>query len=126
MMELMAAGARATPEDASAFGRGTPRGAWAVLHASLLTGSGDDEVAVSVEPVTGETLIGLLLVAYGLTERERDICREVMAGYSTADIAARLFISALTVQDHLKSVFAKVVRSRGELVAHLRPVGQGA
>ncbi|WP_418607785.1 LuxR family transcriptional regulator [Georgenia sp. SUBG003] len=26
MMELMAAGARATPEDASAFGRGTPRG----------------------------------------------------------------------------------------------------
>ncbi|WP_418607787.1 helix-turn-helix domain-containing protein [Georgenia sp. SUBG003] len=77
--------------------------------------------------MTGETLIGLLLVAYGLTERERDICREVMAGYSTADIAARLFISALTVQDHLKSVFAKVgVRSRGELVAHLRPVGQGA
>jgi hypothetical protein len=28
----------------------------------------------------------LLLAAYGLTSRERDICREVIAGHSTADI----------------------------------------
>jgi DNA-binding CsgD family transcriptional regulator len=47
-----------------------------------------------------------------------------MAGRSTADIAAHLFISVNTVQDHLKSIFAKVaVRSRGELVARLRPSG---
>jgi DNA-binding CsgD family transcriptional regulator len=71
-------------------------------------------------------VVGLLLVAYGLTSRERDICREVIAGHSTADIAGRLFVSAHTVQDHLKSVFAKVgVRSRGELVARLRPDGPG-
>ena len=50
------------------------------------------------------------------------MCREVIAGRSTADIAASLFISVNTVQDHLKSIFAKVdVRSRGELVARLRP-----
>ena len=61
-----------------------------------------------------------------MTARERDVCREVIAGHSTADIAARLFISAHTVQDHLKSVFAKVgVRSRGELVARLRPEDPG-
>lgn len=50
----------------------------------------------------------------------------MIAGHSTADIAGRLFISAHTVQDHLKSVFAKVgVRSRGELVARLHPRGGG-
>jgi DNA-binding CsgD family transcriptional regulator len=59
-----------------------------------------------------------------LTSREQDICHEVIAGHSTPDIAGRLFISAHTVQDHLKSVFAKVgVRSRSELVARLRPDG---
>ena len=55
-------------------------------------------------------------------QREREICSEVIAGHSTADIAGRLFISRNTVQDHLKSVFGKVgVRSRGELVARMRP-----
>jgi DNA-binding CsgD family transcriptional regulator len=63
-------------------------------------------------------------VADGLTAREREVCREVIAGHSTADMASRLFISSNTVQDHLKSIFAKVgVRSRGELVARLRPDG---
>jgi len=63
-----------------------------------------------------------MLAAYGLSPRERDICGQVIAGYSTAEIAAHLFISAHTVQDHLKSIFAKAgVRSRGELAARLRP-----
>jgi len=93
-----------------------------VLEASLLIGGDEDQVAVTIEPVNGDHLLGLLLTAYGLTVRERDICREVIAGHSTADIATCLFISANTVQDHLKSVFGKVgVRSRGELVARLRP-----
>ena len=66
--------------------------------------------------------MSLLMMAYGLTAREREICSEVIAGYSTADIGGRLFISSNTVQDHLKSIFSKVgVRSRGELVARLRP-----
>jgi DNA-binding CsgD family transcriptional regulator len=66
--------------------------------------------------------LGLLLAAYGLTARERDLCREVINGGSPSEIAGRLFISSNTVQDHLKSIFAKVgVRSRGELVARLRP-----
>ena len=47
---------------------------------------------------------------------------EVMAGRSSKEIAARLYISTHTVQDHLKAVFAKVgVSSRRELVACLRP-----
>jgi DNA-binding CsgD family transcriptional regulator len=124
MMQVMAVGARAAASGGFRARLRDARGQWAVLQASPLIGGDDDQVAVAIDPATGDQLIGLLLVAYGLTSRERDICREVIAGHSTADIAGRLFISANTVQDHLKSVFSKVgVRSRGELVARLRPDG---
>ncbi|MDX2970401.1 helix-turn-helix domain-containing protein [Kribbella solani] len=77
---------------------------------------------MTIEPASGRHLVGILLAAYGLTAREREICLEVMTGHSTAAIADRLSISPHTVQDHLKAAFTKVgVRSRGELVATLRP-----
>ena len=124
MMHVVAGGARTSTSGGFRARLRDAGGHWAVLEASLLIGGEEDQVAVTIEPVNGEHLLGLLLTAYGLTARERDICREVIAGHSTADIAARLFISAHTVQDHLKSVFGKVgVRSRGELVARLRPNG---
>ena len=65
-------------------------------------------------------LTDLLLSAHGLSAREKEICHQVLVGRSTSEIAAALFISANTVQDHLKSIFAKTgIRSRRELVAHL-------
>ena len=58
--------------------------------------------------------------SYGLTNREREVTRLVARGLSTRTIAARLYLSPWTVQDHLKAIFGKVgVRSRGELVARL-------
>jgi DNA-binding CsgD family transcriptional regulator len=97
-------------------------GGWILLRASRLIGEDDRETVVTVERASGDELLGLLFAAYGLTAREREVCHEVVAGRSTSDMAARLAISAHTVQDHLKSVFGKVdVRSRGELVAKLRP-----
>ncbi|MDX3004681.1 LuxR C-terminal-related transcriptional regulator [Kribbella solani] len=100
----------------------TATGGWAVLQGSRLIGDGEDEVVVTIEPASGRHLVGILLAAYGLTAREREICLEVMTGHSTAAIADRLSISPHTVQDHLKAAFTKVgVRSRGELVATLRP-----
>lgn len=99
------------------------RGQWTLMRASTLVGADDDDqVAVSIEPALGEQLLGLILAAYDLSPRERDVCRQVIAGHPTSLIAAHLFVSTNTVQDHLKSVFAKVgVRSRGELVARLEP-----
>lgn len=121
MMQVMLAGARAGAAGGFRARVRDAHGEWALLHASPLLGDGDDSVAVVVEPATGEQVIGILAAAYALTAREAEVCREVLAGYSTADIAAHLFISSNTVQDHLKAVFAKVgVRSRGELGARLR------
>ncbi|MCE3275186.1 MAG: transcriptional regulator, LuxR family [Propionibacteriaceae bacterium] len=60
-----------------------------------------------IEPASGDHLISLLFAAYGLTAREREICRKVIAGHSTGDIAERLFISSNTVQDHLNQCSAR-------------------
>ena len=122
MMRLMTVGARGAPSGVFRARLRDARGQWAFLQASPLIGGEEEQIAVSIEPAAGDQLVSLLLAAYGLTARERTICQEVIAGHSTSDIAGRLFISANTVQDHLKSIFSKVrVRSRGELVARLRP-----
>jgi DNA-binding CsgD family transcriptional regulator len=124
MMQVMASGARTASSGGFRARLRDAYGQWAILQASQLIGADQDQVAVTIEPASGDHLMSLLFLAYGLTVREREICREVSNGHSTSEIAGRLFISSNTVQDHLKSIFGKVgVRSRGELVARLRPDG---
>lgn len=120
VMRAMAATVRSAPSGSFQGRLRDGSGRWVVLRASQLVGSDDPQVAVALESATGDELVGLVLRVYGLSAREGEVCRDVMAGYSSAEIAAHLFISTNTVQDHLKSVFAKVgVRSRGSLVARL-------
>ncbi|SFW80345.1 helix-turn-helix transcriptional regulator [Amycolatopsis australiensis] len=120
LVRAVVAGARAAATGSFRARVRDARGGWLVLQASRLVGAEDDETVVTVARASGADLLGVLLAAYGLTARERDVCREVLAGRSTSDIAGRLGISAHTVQDHLKAVFGKVdVRSRGELTAKL-------
>jgi len=98
----------------------TRGGQWLVLHASRLTGRGAAEIAVIMEPAPPGELAPLLLPAYGLTRREDEVAQMVLSGTATAGIAAKMRISEYTVQQHLKSVFAKIgVGSRRELVARV-------
>lgn len=102
-------------------------GTWVVLHGACLTSTGDRRIAVIIEPANPGRLYPLLMSAYGLTEREKDITKLVLQGASTSQIAADLVLSAHTVQQHLKSIFDKTgVHSRRDLVgkvffAHYEP-----
>lgn len=95
----------------------TRSGRWLLLHAAAL----DDEarrVAVTLEPADPIKLAPLVMEAYGLSGREQEVVALLLRGRSTREISETLFLSAHTVQDHLKSIFTKVgVRSRRELVS---------
>lgn len=117
MLRAAAAGARSGTFTARVR---DAHGGWILLEASELLSDEAGETAVTISRASGADLLGLLLKAHGVTSREEDVCHEVLAGQPTSGIAARLDISPYTVQDHLKSLFAKFgVRSRAELVARL-------
>lgn len=98
----------------------TRSGRWIVLHASRLSGpdTGGDQIAVIIEPAAPTEVAGVIMRAYGLTERERAVTHLLCTGRSTAQITAELWISPNTLQDHLKSIFDKTgVHSRREVMA---------
>ncbi len=97
-------------------------GRWFSIHASVLQdGRGQaGPVSVVFEPATATQIVPIIVEAYALTPREREVTECVARGHTTAEIATRLRLSAHTVRDHLKAIFTKVdVSSRGELVAKL-------
>ena len=101
------------------------QGRWVLLHASAMSspavdGPGGDTVAIVIESARRAEVASIIIDAYSLTPREREVLAAIARGASTAEIAAELFLSVHTVRDYVKTVFEKLgVSSRGELVARL-------
>jgi len=114
----VAARAREPEAVGPAYARAQARsGAWFSLHASRLD---DARTAVTVSPARSVEIAPLVVDAYGLTARERQVLQLVTRGLSTSEVAAALWVTPYTVQDHLKSIFEKTgARSRRELVGRL-------
>ena len=81
---------------------------------------GDGDVLVS--PKIASSMLGELRSPAGtkespLTKRQEEILQQVADGCTTAEVAARLFISTKTVKNHLASIYAKLdARDRTQAV----------
>jgi DNA-binding CsgD family transcriptional regulator len=94
-------------------------GVWRRITASPMQGD-SGAVAVMIEPARAADLTPILLESYGMTDREIEIVVLLARGLATKDIASEMSISAHTVRDHIKAVFAKTgFTTRGELVARV-------
>lgn len=81
---------------------------------------GGQRLSLVIEPVAPYELAEVIAEAYGLTPREREVARLVVAGSSNPEVAAALSIALTTVQDHVKNLYAKLgVGSRHELTARM-------
>ena len=95
-------------------------GIWLTCRAARMgrRPSTEDDIAVTIEKTPPSSRVALFCRAFGLTAREMELVGHVVTGSDTREVAARMFLSQLTVQDHLKSVFAKTgSRSRLELTS---------
>ena len=98
----------------------TRSGVWLLLYGTKLSGGDGGRTAVIIQPATPTEVAPLVALAYGLTERERQVTRLSLQGQSTKQMALALGVSPYTVQDHLTSIFDKTgVRTRGELVGQI-------
>lgn len=102
----------------------TPGGQWLVLWGAALSSAGSavpaGSIAITIEPARSGEIAPLLMQAWGLSRREREVASLVLDGLDTDEIAAELFISPHTVRDHVRSALDKVgVRSRRHLVSAL-------
>jgi len=94
-------------------------GIWLTLRAARIGEAGTDrDIAVTIETTSPVERLDLFIRAFGLSGREGELLSRLTAGADTRGVAAAMFVSEHTVQDHLKSIFAKTgAQSRRSLLA---------
>jgi DNA-binding CsgD family transcriptional regulator len=96
-------------------------GTWTLVRAAPLTGPQvDGGYAITLQTAPAADLTPVLMPAWNLTPREREVATLIIEGRSSDDIATSLFLSPHTVRDHVKAIFGKVgVHNRQHLTATL-------
>ena len=96
-------------------------GTWLLVRAAPLTGPQvDGGYAITLQTAPAADLTRVLMPAWNLSSREREVAALIIEGRSSDDIAAALFLSPYTVRDHVKAIFRKVgVHNRRHLTAAL-------
>jgi DNA-binding CsgD family transcriptional regulator len=97
-----------------------PGRSWMTVSAARISAATAEgpTIAVGIEPTTPVERSSLYSRVAGLTHREADVLDAVVAGHDSRHAARALAISQHTLQDHLKSIFAKTsTGSRRQLVA---------
>ncbi|MBA2281628.1 MAG: helix-turn-helix transcriptional regulator [Acidimicrobiia bacterium] len=98
-------------------------GIWMTLRAARVADASrdaDQDIAVTIEPTSPAERRSLFARSHAFTARETELVGHLAAGADTRTIAEELFVSEHTVQDHLKSIFAKTgARNRRTLLTRL-------
>jgi len=97
-------------------------GRWLTLQGTLTEArpGHPSEMMIIIESARSKEVTWIKATAYGLSDREKEVVELVVRGASTKQIAATLYISEYTVQDHLSNIFDKIgVRGRKALVKRL-------
>jgi DNA-binding CsgD family transcriptional regulator len=96
-------------------------GLWITLRAARLGATeagavGDRPIVVTIEEASAPERSDVFGRAFGLSQRERELLGRLTTGEDTRTLARQLDLSAYTVQDHLKSIFAKTGAASRQLL----------
>jgi len=98
-----------------------------VVATAIATAAGEAlsaELASSILSELASTAPVVATEPSPLTRREEEILQQIADGYSTSEVAARLFISGKTVKNHLASVYDKLdARDRTQAVLSAVRIG---
>ena len=91
-------------------------GTWITVRAARM----GSQIAVSLEVSSPEERLEVFALSHGMSVREAELLGMLADGSDTKLIAQRMFLSELTVQDHLKSIFTKSqTNNRRSLLAQI-------
>jgi DNA-binding CsgD family transcriptional regulator len=95
----------------------TADGQWLDICASPLAPAVPGcDIAVTIQAASAARISALLMRAYALSARERQIASLLLSGHTPTEIAGALHISLYTAKDHMKAIFHKTgTHSRPEL-----------